>query len=74
MQGGILGALIERFFHGVGTSRSPAHCDSNCLKGPSVATIVSQGESLPLQEADFICVFGGNSNGPKAWQYFTLNC
>ena len=42
---GVLGALIERLFYCVPASRRHVHCDSNCLKGPSIATTVSQGET-----------------------------
>ncbi len=44
-----LGMYLEgggRLFHGVNTSHRDVHCDARCLKGPSIATTVSQGEML----------------------------
>ncbi len=45
---GVLGVLIERLFFiaSVQAGRN-VHCDSNCLKSPSIATIVSQA-TIPL--------------------------
>ena len=43
---GVLGALIERLFYCVATSRRNVRCDAHCLKGASITTIVSQGETV----------------------------
>ncbi len=44
---GVLGVLVERlFFIASVQAGRHVHCDSHCLKGPSIATIVSQAEAL----------------------------